>query len=124
MKTAVMFVWFLIFQHASISLFPKEPQTPSQTTPSLGLWKSSVWCHVFQSDSCRSRGTTLTISPRSVTARQVVNMNFKFPDSSAVVEGAANHPHSSVPPSPHPQDLLLPRHSSIHSAVLTRMCFL
>lgn len=36
-KAAVMFVWCLIFQHASISFFPKEPQTRSQTTSSLGL---------------------------------------------------------------------------------------
>lgn len=47
-ENAVMFVWFLIFQHASISFFPEEPQTQSQTTLSLGLWKSlSVWFHVF-----------------------------------------------------------------------------
>lgn len=51
MKTAVMCV-VLIFQLTCISLFPEEPQTLSQTTPSLGLWESSLFsfmCPCFQS---------------------------------------------------------------------------
>lgn len=78
-------------------------------------------CSVTSPLSCQSCGTTLTtISPSSVTARQV-----SWHASSLVdVERADNHPHSSVPPSPHPQDLLLPRHTSICSVDGTRMCFL
>lgn len=53
---------------------------------------------------------------------EVVNGNFKFPNSSVDEEGADNHPHSSVPPSPHPQKLTLPRHDSIRSPASIRMC--
>lgn len=118
----VMFVRFLIFQHASISLFPEEPQTMSRTTPSQDWEKAALFVFKCYSQTAATPAEELVQSPPVVTGyRQLTYKNFKFPNSSVDEEGADNHPHSSAPPSPHPQDLSPPQH---HSEVVTRMRFL
>lgn len=131
-KNALMFVWFLIFQHASTSFFPRGATNSEPNHIITGLVKKLL-CLV----SCVLARQLLVLQNNLFNLSQQyycqtgqlscwahLNRNLKFPNSMVDVEGADNHPHSSVPPSPHPHDLLLAQHSSIHSAAFTRLCFL
>lgn len=94
-------MWFLIFQHASISLFPEEPYSELNHNTTRLVKKLLCWARLYSSR------TTCTFPPEGCCwlldfpARSSTGI-FEFLHSLENEEGGDNHPHSSAPASPHP----------------------